>query len=55
MYGDDRVNQDDVTRLAGRERPDTGVRPIGDVLAELLSRQFPELNEIVVEELSAAN
>lgn len=55
MYGDDRPSQDDATGLTGRERPGDGVCPIGDVLAELLSRQFPEINGTVVEEPSAAS
>lgn len=58
MCGDDRPNQDDAIRLTGRERPDHGVRPIRDVLAELLNRyrrQFPEINVAVVEGPSAAS
>ena len=57
MY-DDRPNQDDATRLTGRERLDHGVHPIGDVLAELLGQyrvRFPEINVAVVEEPSSAN
>lgn len=58
MYGDDRPSQDDAAQLTGQERPDHGVRPIGDVLAELLNRyqrQYPEINGTVVEEPLAAS
>ena len=57
MY-DDRLNQEDTTRLTGRERLDHGVHPIGDVLAELLGQyrvKFPEINVVGVEEPSAAS
>ena len=57
MFGDDRPNQDDATRLTWRERPDHGVLPIQDVLAELLDQyriSFPEINVMVVEEPSVA-
>ena len=50
--------QDDDARLTGQERPDHGVRPIRDILADLLNQyrvRFPDINLTVVEERSAAD
>ena len=56
MSGDRRMPPEDDSRLAERRSRDCGVRPIGDVLAELLDRyrgRFPDFNVTVFERPSA--
>ncbi len=55
MSGDRRMPLEDDFRSADERNRDGGVRPIGDVLAELLDQyrgRFPDINVMVVEEPS---
>ena len=56
MSGDRRIPPEDDSRSGGEPCRDGGVRPIGDVLAELLDKyraRFPEICVVVVEQRSA--
>ena len=56
MSGDRRMHPEDDSRLADRRSRDGGVRPLGDVLAELLDQyraRFPNIHVVVVEQRSA--
>ena len=56
MPGNARRTPEDDSRLAERRSGDDGVRPIREVLAELLAQyrvRFPELSVMVVEESAA--
>jgi hypothetical protein len=55
MSGDRRVPPENECLSADERSPDGGVRPIGDVLAELLDQyriKFPQINVKVVEQRS---
>lgn len=50
MPSDDRLTPDEDPRLSDRQCRDGGVRPIGDVLAELLDQyrgRFPDSQQIL--------
>ena len=52
MSDDGRMPLEEDSRSADERSPDGGVRPIGDVLAELLAHyriRFPDINMTVVE------
>lgn len=56
MSGDRRMPPEDDSRSAGERSRDGGVRPIGEVLAELLVQyriRFSNINVVVVEQRSA--
>ena len=56
MPGNARRTPEDDSRLAEKRSGDDGVRPIREVLAELLAQyrvRFPELSVMVVEESAA--
>ena len=58
LYGDDWPNRYDAARLTGQERPNHGVHPIDNVIAELLDRyriRFPEIDVTVLVEPSATS
>ena len=58
LYGDDQPTRHDAARLTGQQRPNHGVHPIDNVIAELLNQyriRFPEIDVMVVVEPSATS